>query len=224
MDNAERQARWEPGGKIVGSAKGTPYAMIIAHHLILTGYGHWLPNDPRGSMSRGTYTDELVRLAETHFGRRPVQPSRRELREFHREAQRHLAHPVLWFEDADRRALVRAFGGIVNGEGLTCYACSVLSDHAHLLIRKHRLRAEEMLDRFKKAGRDALRGVAPFPAEHPVFSAGASHIFKSDPQAVRNCIVYINDQCRKHHLTPIPCDFICPYDDWPFHRRTTRCP
>lgn len=25
---------------------------IIAHHLILHGYGHWLPNDPRGSGSR----------------------------------------------------------------------------------------------------------------------------------------------------------------------------
>lgn len=24
---------------------------IIAHHLILHGYGHWFPNDPRGSGS-----------------------------------------------------------------------------------------------------------------------------------------------------------------------------
>lgn len=27
---------------------------IIAHHLVLTGYGQWLSNDPRGSMSEKT--------------------------------------------------------------------------------------------------------------------------------------------------------------------------
>ncbi|MCE5325581.1 MAG: hypothetical protein ABFD92_17650 [Planctomycetaceae bacterium] len=33
--------------------------MIIAHHIILTGYGHWLPNDPRGSLSRSVYKDSI---------------------------------------------------------------------------------------------------------------------------------------------------------------------
>ncbi|OQB82433.1 MAG: hypothetical protein BWX88_03985 [Planctomycetes bacterium ADurb.Bin126] len=29
--------------------------MVIGHHLMFTGYGHWLPNDPRGSLSLRAY-------------------------------------------------------------------------------------------------------------------------------------------------------------------------
>jgi len=32
--------------------------MIIAHHLIWTAYGFWLPNDPRGSSSHGNFIAE----------------------------------------------------------------------------------------------------------------------------------------------------------------------
>ena len=76
--------------------------MVIAHHLILTGYGHWLPNDPRGSMSVETYCPELARVAETHFGRKKQQPRREELRRFHQIAQKLLAHEVVWFNVAER--------------------------------------------------------------------------------------------------------------------------
>ena len=34
--------------------------IIIAHHLVLMGYGHWLPNEIRGSGS-GEIRKELLR-------------------------------------------------------------------------------------------------------------------------------------------------------------------
>jgi hypothetical protein len=48
--------------------------MVIAHHLIWTLYGWWLPNDPRGSTSRAIRNDVLRDLGELHFGRKRVQP------------------------------------------------------------------------------------------------------------------------------------------------------
>jgi len=194
--------------------------MVIAHHLILTGYGHWLPNDPRGSMSHGTHTPRLARLAEAHFGRRNYQPSRAELREFYRKIEGLLAYPVLWFEDPHRQALMAAFGQVARREKLTCYACTVLSNHSHLLIRKHRLKGEKIAELLKDAGRTALREAALAGADHPVFNAGSCDVYKSDPQTVRDCVTYIKDHYRKHNLTPIPCDFVTPYDGWPFHKRT----
>lgn len=193
--------------------------MIIAHHLILTGYGHWLPNDPRGSMSERVHTEGVAELGEHHYGRRKEQPSREELRGFHRRAEEELAHAVLWWDNAERQALVEAFGEAIVGEKLTCYACAVLSNHVHLLIRKHRLNADQLIGLLKDAGRSAIQGKRLSPDGHPVFSADSCHVFKSDPQSVRVCVHYIERNYAKHHLAPpMPCDFVVPYDNWPFHK------
>jgi len=191
--------------------------MVIAHHIILTRYGHWLPNDPRGSMSAHAYIPQIAELGESHFGRREKQPSRRELCEFHREASCRLAHPVLWWNDAERQAIALALGTVVREEQLTCYACAVLANHAHLLIRKHRLKAEEMSTKFKDSGRRALVAAQLAPPDHPVFSADPCHIYKSDPKAVRTCIRYINENPQKHNLPQAAYPFLKEYDEWPFH-------
>lgn len=193
--------------------------MVIAHHLILTGYGHWLPNDPRGSMSVETYCPELARVAETHFGRKKQQPTREELRRFYQIAQKLLAHEVLWFNVAERQAVAEALGEAMRRERLTCYACAVLTNHAHLLIRKHRLKGEEMSRAFKVAARERLRRAGLVSEDHPVFSADVCDMYKSDPQAVGNCIRYIHDNFRKHDLPTIEYDYVVPYEGWCLHKR-----
>ena len=53
---------------------------VIGHHLILTGYAHWLPNDVRGSGSDEVRGEELRPLGQIYYGRKEVQPPREELR------------------------------------------------------------------------------------------------------------------------------------------------
>ncbi len=192
--------------------------MVIAHHLILTGYGHWLPNDPRGSMSLEAYTPKLAQLAEAHFGRKKKQPSRDELRGFYRKARKYLAYDVLWFDSAERQAIAEAIGEVIRRERLTCYACAVLSNHAYLLIRKHKLKGEEMSGFFKDASREKLQQANMALPEHPVFSADVCDFYKSDTRAVRACIKYIQDHFGKHKLPEVEYEFVTPYDDWPFHK------
>jgi len=48
--------------------------IVIGHHLILHGYGHWLPNDPRGSGSEELRQDKLAGLGPIHLGRKKSQP------------------------------------------------------------------------------------------------------------------------------------------------------
>ena len=52
--------------------------VVIGYHLIVTGYGHWPPNDPRGSGSSRVASGELRRLGPIHFGQMKAQPSRRD--------------------------------------------------------------------------------------------------------------------------------------------------
>ena len=44
--------------------------IIIGHHLILHGYRHWLPNDPRGSGSIEIRDEKLSDLGPVHTGRK----------------------------------------------------------------------------------------------------------------------------------------------------------
>ena len=146
---------------------------IIAHHLILTGYGHWLPNDPRGSLSREFRNAKLEALGPIHFGRKARQPTRQEIRAFYTEAAKALAHPVLWFKAPARAVVGQAVGQVVRGRGLTCYACAVLADHVHALIRVHRLKAQEMIPLLADASREVLLSHALVPDGHPVWSRDA---------------------------------------------------
>ena len=60
--------------------------IVIAHHLIWSVYGSWLPNDPRGSGSDTVHNTVLAELGELHKGRKQIQPSGKVIREFYREA------------------------------------------------------------------------------------------------------------------------------------------
>lgn len=191
--------------------------MVIGYHIILTGYGHWLPNDPRGSMSHAVYSPDLQPLAERHYGRRKVQPPVEELRAFFREAQKKLKHPILWFNDAERQAVADVIGNVVRGENLTCYACAVMSNHVHLLIRKYRLKAEMMSKLIVDRGRAALLEMGFADESHPIFSARCCHVFKSSIPAMRNCAAYIANNYRKGNTQKSEFDFVVKYNDWPFH-------
>jgi len=167
--------------------------MVIAHHLMFTGYGHWLPNDPRGSLSLRAWSPRLAELAEAHFGRRNPQPSLEELKAFYAKADGLLAYPVLWFDAPQRKALIDAIASVVQRERLTCWACAVLSNHVHVLVRRHRLKGDRMHALIREACMNVLRQQRLVLPDHPVLSARACDVFKDDVLSVRTCVRYIND-------------------------------
>ncbi|HSV14747.1 MAG TPA: hypothetical protein VLI90_10835 [Tepidisphaeraceae bacterium] len=69
--------------------------MVIAYHLIWTRYGWWLPNDLRGSMSRGIASDIISDLGKLHYGRKRIQPASKDIRGFYADAAAALEHPLL---------------------------------------------------------------------------------------------------------------------------------
>jgi hypothetical protein len=192
---------------------------VIAHHIILTGYGHWPPNDPRGSLSRGFRDPALREAGEIHHGRKRVQPSREELREYRRKVEPLLRHPLVWCDGAKRQALADAFGQVLASRRYTCYACAIMSNHAHLLIRRHLDKAEKMIRRFWDAGAVVLRACRDVPDDHPVWALDPYKRFKSTPDEVRQCIQYIHDNPLQVGEPPQDWPFVVPYDGWPHHRQ-----
>jgi REP element-mobilizing transposase RayT len=189
---------------------------VIGHHLILTGYGHWLPNDIRGSGSTEIRSEELRDLGDIHSGRKAVQPSRRELRMFHAEAEKKLYHAVVWFDEAKRQALAEAFAQVIAKRHYTVWACAILSNHAHLCIRRHREDALTMWNALADGSRSSLRQLKGFPQNHPVWSTRPYKVFLYSPQDVRSRVHYIENNPLKERLEAQHYPFVLPYTGWPF--------
>src|SRR3989304_1765487 len=85
--------------------------IVIAHHIMWTLYGWWLPNDLRGSTSRTIRNDLVAELGELHFGRKKVQPAGRDIRAFYSQAAAVLKYPLLSFAPKRIPSCVRRLGG-----------------------------------------------------------------------------------------------------------------
>lgn len=194
---------------------------IIAHHLVLTLYGHWGVNDPRGSGSVESIDPKFAPLGPIHHGRKPPeeQPSREELGAYHREHEELLNFPVFWVDEAKRQATAEAFGEVIRSRKYTCYACAILSNHAHLVIRIHRDRADAMMQHLMDASRLRLRTFPDIASDHPVWSAQPYKVFLYTPQDVRTRISYVQKNPREEGLPPQHYDFVKVYDNWPLHKR-----
>ncbi len=194
--------------------------MIIAHHLILTLYGHWLANDLRGSGSKEFYDEKFAPLGPIHFGRKParLQPSRKELREFHRRAEPLLNFSRFWIDDAKRQALGDAIAGVIAERKYTVWACAILSNHMHLVIRVHRDDALTMWGAFAGATRFALREFGDVGPTHPVWSTRPYKVFLRTPGEVRGRIDYVECNPEKERLPRQSYGFVQPYNNWPLHK------
>ncbi len=192
--------------------------LVIAYHLVWTVYGSWLPNDPRGSGSRTIRSDPLAELGEIHLGRKRVQPPRGEVREFYAQAADLLKHSILDLDEAARVVVGEAFGAVIRRERYTCYACAVMPDHVHILIRKHRDAAEEIIENFILASRDALIAARRRDPDHPTWTAGPGWtVFLDHPDEVSRTIAYVERNPLPLRLPVQRWPFVVPYDDWPLH-------
>jgi REP element-mobilizing transposase RayT len=192
--------------------------IVIAHHLIWTAYGWWLPNDPRGSGSTTIRKDIIAELGELHHGRKTVQPGRQEIREFQATAATLLQDPRLTFDSAAVSEIALAFTEVIERERYTCYACAIMPDHVHILIRKHKHHAEEMMEILKEASRIRLRKSISHFSEHRVWASGGGwKVFLDEPNEVRRTVTYILRNPLPLGLPEQRWLFVKEYDGWPLH-------
>jgi len=187
--------------------------------LIFTGYGFWLPNDPRGSGSTEIRSDPLEPLGPILPGRQPVQPLRDELRAFYRRANPKLTHDPIWFDEALRDVITSAFATAVRDFRYTCYACSVCSNHAHLVIRRHRDDGDTIWDSFAGRAKQALLALPGVAEDHPVWANRPYVVFLYTPGDVRHRVGYVNGNPMKEGLPHQSHPFVTAYDGWPFRGR-----
>ena len=194
-----------------------PNPIVIAYHLIWTAYGWWLPNDPRGSMSNTIRNDTISDLGEIHFGRKKIQPASRVIREFYEEAKSHLRYPLVNFSPSEFPIIAQAFADEIAAQKYTCYACAIMPDHVHILIRKHKHPAEVMIANLQQASRRALHAQKIRDADHPTWGGPGWKVFLDTPEDIRRTIEYVENNPVKAKLPAQKWEFVKEYDGWPLH-------
>lgn len=89
-----------------------------------------------------------------------------------------------------------------------------MPDHVHLLIRKHRHQAEEMIELLQDASCLAVRDGGLRAPDHPVWTDGGWKGFLTTPQDFRRIIRYIEQNPVKIGRPRQPWDFVTSYDGW----------
>ncbi len=64
-----------------------------------------------------------------------------------------MKYELLEFSLSDIDKIADCFGGAMDCHCYTCYACAIMPDHVHVLIRKHKHMAEEMIANLQDSSR-----------------------------------------------------------------------
>ena len=192
--------------------------MVHGYHVIFGAYGFWLPNDPRGSWSEFVGSWELVR-----FGRTTKSLLRKELSP-EEEAQRlaakqALKYPPVQFTGIQARVVGTGFANACRKSGLTLWACSILPEHVHAVVARHRFKVEYIVgllkgEATKQLKREQVHPLAAHSNGTTVPSPWADRcwrVFLDSEEAIENAIHYVNENPIKEGKPLQTWSFVTPF-------------
>jgi REP element-mobilizing transposase RayT len=194
--------------------------MIIATHVIISAYGFWLPNDPRGSWSDFVGAWELRKFgpATRVNGRRSYAHDPHDVA-LRRGAKSALKYPPVRFNNAQRQAIADGFARACNEASYICFACCIGHDHAHLILQRHSRDTDVIVGHLKSHATRELtdHGIHPlrdrvgkrggFPTP---WSEGCWKVFIDEVPQLQSAINYVQRHPTKESLDSQPWGFIKP--------------
>jgi REP element-mobilizing transposase RayT len=196
--------------------------MILGYHLIITAYGFWLPNDHRGSWSDFVGAWELL-----HFGRATKTESRQSLASRKHDvhirlaAKKLLKYPEVHFTGNQARVIGDRFADLVNRNGLKIWACSILPEHAHLVVARHLYKVEQIANLLKGAATKALIEEKVHPFENnptkkgrlpKTWAQGQWKVFLDSEKDIFRAIRYVEDNPLKEEKPRQRWSFVMDYE------------
>jgi REP element-mobilizing transposase RayT len=171
-------------------------------------------------MSHTIRQNFIADLGELHHGRKRVQPASRTIREFYKEAEKHLQFDLLTFSEIEFGMISNCFTEVIRSFGYTCYACAIMPDHIHIVLRKHKHLAEEMIANLQRESLHGIQMLNQRHPDHPVWGGPGWKVFLNTPTDIERTIRYVEDNPIKARLPKQSFEFVTKYDGWPFHKRS----
>ena len=182
-------------------------------------YGFWLPNDPRGSWSDFVGSWNLFQFGPaTKSGEtrsvayRPHDHARR------LAAKDALKRPPVKLNGLQARAVGRGFATYVERSGLTVWACAILPDHVHLVVKQPKITVESLVIQLKGSASERLRMESLHPFQHLLdkngrpykcFARGQWKVYLG-PDDVEAAIQYVERNPEKDGLPRQTWRFVSP--------------
>jgi len=124
--------------------------MIYAFHLVFGCYGFWLPNDPRGSWSIYVGSRELYEYGEaTKVSTKRSLASKSHDSQLRLEAKTALQFDPVQFTGIQARAAGHGIAQAVEEGEYLVYACCIMPDHVHMVVRMQTKKPRQMIGHFK---------------------------------------------------------------------------
>lgn len=169
----------------------------IGYHIVISGYGLWLPGDRRGHWS--TAWDEQLGCVEPHT-LHPGDPVRR------RMAEERLKHPAARL-DASMRAVVADVVAACRAESdWRIVAASIEATHTHLLLTYTNRDVDATIKWLKDCATKAVHRRTAHRG--PVWCKGKWRSFIADEAAWQNARRYIERHNERRGVGPRPYDFL----------------
>jgi REP element-mobilizing transposase RayT len=193
--------------------------MVIAYHVIFGAYGFWLPNDPRGSWSTEVWASHLRPFGgATKVNTRQSLAGHEHDRSLRLEAKQHLQYPPVQFTPLQTRVVGDGFGQAVADLKLDFHACSIMSDHVHLVVGRYRNDIEYVAGFLKRAATRRLND----EHVHPLQGCSQANGRTPSPWVVGGWFVYLNSPSEVHsrirYVEENPTKAGLPPQQWPFVR------
>ena len=194
-------------GFLKATHQNTFLRMILGAHVIISAYGFWLPNDPRGSWSDFVAAWELLK-----FGKATKATTRDSVANVphdaikRREAKSALKYPPVLFTGEQAVAIGGGFARAVREGAYRIHACSILPDHVHFVAAAHQRRYEQMTAHLKAHATRELtaRGIHPLGAQrgqegriHSPWAESLWKVFIDNDAHFRAAIQYVEDNPLK---------------------------
>ena len=194
--------------------------MILGIHVTLSCYGHWQPNDPRGSGSRYVGSKRLYAVGgkatktEAHHSVAHA-PHDVCLRLQIKEA---LKYPPVLFSEQQIETVGTAFELLLKEKHVAVFACAIVSDHVHLLLGRTDIHVDDLVLMLKDTAVTALlrNGLHPRSSleNYPesltvaasVWAVGYWKVFIDNSERMHAAIRYINNHCPSQRW-----DFVTEY-------------
>jgi hypothetical protein len=192
--------------------------MVIASHVIISAYGFWLPNDPRGSWSDFVGSWELYKFGPAT----KVTARRSHAHDPHDVARRcaaklALKYPPVRFYDQHRLAIADGFARACAEGDYLCFGCCIGHDHAHLVLARHDRDPQVIVGHLKShatreltargihplCGHVGKRGGLPTP-----WSEGCWKVFIDDDAQLQAATAYVERHPAKERLAPQDWDWV----------------
>ncbi len=166
----------------------------IGYHIVIAGYGLWLPGDDRGSWSEAW--DERIGFSDPHT-LQEADPARK------RMARERMTHPPVRLDEGMISGVIEAIGRCAAESDWTVVAASVESTHTHMLLTYTHRKIDDTVKWIKDRATKAIHRATTHNG--PVWCKGKWRSFVFDDYVWSNTRTYI----ERHNLRR--CESARPY-------------